>query len=48
MTEERERHDENQCEGLPICGYCLDAWEDANREQLEKQRYFVTNLKREQ
>lgn len=31
--EQREAHDEGQCDGEPKCGYCLDAIADAKREE---------------
>jgi len=35
---ERQAHDESQCEGLPLCSYCLDEWEQSNQEEWERQR----------
>ncbi|MES2367117.1 MAG: hypothetical protein V4563_14670 [Pseudomonadota bacterium] len=29
---EREAHEDGLCMGIPLCGYCLDDWE----EQLEE------------
>ncbi len=37
---ERKAHDEDQCEGQPLCVYCQEEWEEANREELDKQGYY--------
>lgn len=37
---ELEAHKAGICPGAPTCGYCLDDWEEANREELDKQGYY--------
>jgi hypothetical protein len=32
---EQQAHDDGECEGVPFCAYCLDAWEEANQEALD-------------
>lgn len=32
---EQRAHDDGECEGIPFCPYCLDAWEEANQEALD-------------
>jgi len=32
---EQQAHDDGECEGIPFCPYCLDAWEEANQEALD-------------
>ncbi len=27
---EREAHEDGICMGIPLCGYCLDEWEEEN------------------
>ncbi len=35
---EREAHDSGICEGIPLCGYCLDDWEE-QLEEYDRQAY---------
>lgn len=37
---ERRAHEEDQCEGMPLCVYCLDEWEEQNREELDSHGYY--------
>jgi len=39
--EELEHHNNNECEGLPNCPYCIEDWEQANREELDSQGYYI-------
>ncbi len=32
---EREAHDNGICMGIPMCGWCLDEWEEANSDYDE-------------
>ena len=36
---EKKRHDDNKCDGLPCCAYCLADWEEQNREELDREGY---------
>jgi hypothetical protein len=36
---EREAHDGRICMGIPLCGYCLDDWEE-QLEEYDKQAYY--------
>ncbi len=36
---ERKAHDAGECEGIPLCGYCLDDWEE-QLEDYDKQAYY--------
>jgi len=38
--DEQELHKEDLCEGAPYCAYCVDDWEEANREELDRQGYY--------
>lgn len=33
---EREAHDNGICMGIPLCGLCLDEWEESNREEFDQ------------
>lgn len=39
--EAMERHVNGECEGVPNCLICLEAWEDANREELDSMGYYI-------
>jgi hypothetical protein len=43
---EREAHEAGTCPGPPRCGYCLDDWEESNREELDKQGYYDDAMRR--
>ncbi len=43
--EELERHKARICEGPPLCGYCLDDFEEAEYLELEKMGYYDWNGK---
>ncbi len=36
---EREAHEDGLCMGIPLCGYCLDEWEEYELEELKKDGY---------
>lgn len=35
-ADQRQAHADGICEGIPLCGYCLDDWEEWNRDELER------------
>jgi len=37
---ERKAHEAGFCRGVPTCGLCLDDWEEAEREELDRQGYY--------
>ncbi len=37
---EREAHEDGLCMGIPLCGYCLDEWEEQECEELGKRGYY--------
>jgi hypothetical protein len=36
---ERRAHEAGECQGIPCCTPCLDEWEEAEKEELNKQGY---------
>ncbi len=37
---EREAHDNGICMGIPLCGWCLDEWEEQEHEELDRLSYY--------
>jgi hypothetical protein len=37
---QRQAHADGICEGIPLCGYCLDDWEEQQRDELDRQGYY--------
>ncbi len=37
---EREAHDNGICMGIPLCGYCIDDWEEYERAKSDKHGYY--------
>ena len=37
---EREAHEDGLCMGIPLCGYCLDDWEETYGDELDKMGYY--------
>jgi hypothetical protein len=39
-ADQRQAHADGICEGIPLCGYCLDDWEEQNREEFDRAGYY--------
>ncbi len=42
---QQQAHDDRECEGVPFCAYCLDDWEEKQRQELDDHGYYDWNGK---
>jgi len=38
---ELDKHYAGECGGFPLCRFCIEDWEEQNREELDSQGYYL-------